>query len=216
MKLEKILPDFNPKLKRLQEMAIAGWGDWEGYAFGLSTISELIINKNYELIGTFVNGSEKYDMYRLNDSLSNIETIIVGYYILVDDSGKHRFQVIFECKISNVTIPSIKNLKNVDSVMVRKGHQGKRIATNAYKFIVKKLKYKLLGDETQYFGARKLWTVLSNDAGCIVDIIDISTGKYVERNVKLYHGSEDYEFDDRVWDYTDIKKNIRVILIDVK
>ena len=42
------------------------------------------------------------------------------------------------------------------------------------------------------------------------------SGSIIERNVKLHHGIEDYDFDERVWDYTDSKKHVRLVLKDIK
>ena len=49
----------------------------------------------------------------------------------------------------------------------------------------------------------------------LVDIIDINKGEVLVKDTHLHHGEEDYEFDERVWDYADIKKNIRLVLTKV-
>ena len=84
-----------------------------------------------------------------------------------------------------------------------------------YKFLVKKEGYIILGDEIQYFGARKLWAKLSKSLDVKVDIIDVDTNKYLEKDVILKHGSEDWEFDNRVWSYNVDKKHIRLLLKDI-
>ncbi len=77
-----------------------------------------------------------------------------------------------------------------------------------YKFLIKTQGYNIIGDVEQFFGARKLWKSLSNDTDVVVDIIDINAKDYIERNVTLHHGTDD-------WDYEDSLKHIRLILKDV-
>ena len=104
---------------------------------------------------------------------------------------------------------------NVEGVRVPNSLQGRGIALIVYRFFVKKLKFNILGDETQYFGARKLWAKLSKMVDVTVDIIDIRDGSFLEKDVVLHHGTEDWDFDHRVWSYNVDKKHIRLILKDV-
>jgi hypothetical protein len=85
-----------------------------------------------------------------------------------------------------------------------------------YTYLVKNEKMIILGDEIQYFGARRLWAKLSKKLDLTVDIVDVSKGIYLERDVLIHHGLEDWEFDSRVWDYTTSKKHIRLILKEIK
>jgi hypothetical protein len=54
---------------------------------------------------------------------------------------------------------------------------------------------------------QKLWAKLS---------IDIHINKRLEHNAVIEHGHLDHEFDKRVWSRTEEKKNIRLVLSDIK
>jgi hypothetical protein len=132
-------------------------------------------------------------------------------------NGELKFAVYLEIDLSPVhSLLGLKNVFNVDSVAVSTTNQGAGIAKALYLHFVKKLKFNILGDEEQYFGARKLWTKLSQTEDTTVDIIDIDKNEYIEKNVILHHGHYDHEFDDRVWSYGHEKKHIRLILKDIK
>ena len=106
-------------------------------------------------------------------------------------------------------------MKNVDLIQVINTQQGKGIAKQLYRFFVKKLKYNLLGDLEQFFGARKLWASLSKDTDIVVDIVDFKNKKIIEKSVVLHHGSYDADFDDRIWSYSNDKSHLRLILKDI-
>jgi len=84
-----------------------------------------------------------------------------------------------------------------------------------YKYFLS-LGYKILGNEIQYHNERLLWAKLSKDATLKVDIIDLDTNTTIEENVIIHQGIEDADFDERVWSYTPEKKDIRLILTDIK
>ena len=140
---------------------------------------------------------------------------------MTSSEGDEKFEIDFEIKLTEHksiahSFQLKKKLMNVDGVMVAKTRQARGIATAMYKFLVKEEGYIILGDEMQYFGARKLWARLSKNLDVVVDIIDIDTDKYLEKDVTLKHGSEDWDFDNRVWSYDIDKKHIRLFLKDIK
>ena len=90
------------------------------------------------------------------------------------------------------------------------------ISTYMYKYFVKKLKYTIIGDTEQYFGARRLWSRLSKEIDVIVDIYDFKNDKVLEKNVILHHGNYNNDFDEKLWSYSKDKHFTRSILKDIK
>jgi len=198
----------------IKEMSIAGYGDWKPSKEMIGTITEFIIKKNWTFITNINLKGTKYKIYK-----QGIEYILGNF--ITSTKKKVEFEVDFRIKLTEHK--SIANsfkikekLVNVDGVEVQKTQQGYGISTMMYKFLVKNEKFTILGDEIQYFGARKLWSRLSKSLDVVVDIIDINKEQYIEKDVLLTHGNYDHEFDKRVWDYDDSKISVRLILKDLK
>lgn len=199
----------------VSEMSIAGYGNWEPSREMIGTMSAFIIRKNWTVlleIKTRLNDS--YTVYKLKDSyiigefkITSTQDEIFEVYLRID---------LREHKSTANDLNIHKRLMNVDGVKVNESVQGLGLATAMYTYLVKNEKMVILGDEIQYFGARRLWSKLSMKLDLTVDIVDVSKGIYLERDVLIHHGLEDWEFDDRIWDYTTSKKNIRLILKEIK
>lgn len=199
------------KMEDLTETAIAAFGNWQAGEHSIGYISKVVIRDFYEEVGeiTIQNiGIKKIFKLKTNNFY------IIGDFVTKGTETK--FEEIFQIQLSKTNIPNITgDFYNVDGVKVPDTLKGRGVATAMYKYFIKTLKMNILGDEIQYFGARKLWTKLSNLIDVTVDIIDISTGSFLEKNVVLHHGDDDWDFDNRVWSYDVDKKNIRLILKDI-
>lgn len=90
--------------------------------------------------------------------------------------------------------------------------RGYGIAKEMYRYFIQHEGYTIIGDSIQYFGARVLWSRISMMSDIVVDIFNSKTGKYIENDVTLRHGSEDWDFDNRVWSYDTDKEHIRLIM----
>ena len=199
----------------VSEMSIAGYGNWEPSREMIGTMSAFIIRKNWTVlleIKTRLNDS--YTVYKLKDSyiigefkITSTQDEIFEVYLRID---------LREHKSTANDLNIHKRLMNVDGVKVNEDMYGLGLATAMYTFLVKNENIVVLSDETMYFGARRLWSRLSKRIDTVVDIVDVSKGIYLERDVLIHHGLEDWEFDDRIWDYTTSKKNIRLILKEIK
>lgn len=207
----------------LNEMATAGCGDWSPITGMCKAISQTGIDKYWKHVGNIkpIRTGKEFEIYFNKNNLK--QTFVIGE--IVDGNiadGTKIFNVIMEMKLmKNLEIKHAfkfnKDVFNVDAVIIDEtDNRNQTIATIFYKFLVKTLKYIILGDTLQYFGARKLWTRLSKHTDIQVDIINTETNKTIDQNVKLKHGKEDYEVDDRIWSYFNDKDHLRLILKDIK
>lgn len=206
--------EFRDYLNMLSELSIAGYGDWEPSAEMLVTMSVFVLHKKWAFVNKIKIKTLEYSIYKLKDEY------IMGN-IITSSTGEQQFEIdlkikLMEHKSTANDLNIHKRLMNVDGVKVNESVQGLCLATAMYTYLVKNEKMVILGDEIQYFGARRLWSKLSMKLDLTVDIVDVSKGIYLERDVLIHHGLEDWEFDDRIWDYTTSKKNIRLILKEIK
>jgi hypothetical protein len=198
----------------LQEMSVAGYGDWTPSKEMIGTITKFVLNKKWIYLDELNVKGTNYKVYKQQT------TYILGRMIHSSE-GKEEFEVDFEIQLTEQksianSFKFNKPLMNVDGVRVKETKQGYGLATIMYRFLVKNEGFIILGDEIQYFGARKLWSKLSNYVDIIVDIIDISKDVVIETNVKVKHGDLDHQFDERIWDYSCSKKDIRLVLKDIQ
>ena len=197
-------------IEYLTEMSVAGYGDWVPSRDRILLKSSKQLKAEWHFIETVKIQKLELDLYKMNTE----QTYILG---VLDSEG---FETIFHIELKRrkdlESVFHYKNIVNVDGVIVEKNMRGYGIAKFMYKYFVNKMNFSILGDEIQYHKARLTWASLSKMDGVIVDIIDIESDKVLEKDVVLHHGEVDYDFDERIWDYDDIKKNIRLILTKVK
>lgn len=206
--------EFRDYLNMVSEMSIAGYGDWEPSKEMLVTMSIFILNKKWTFVDKIKIKTLEYSIYKLKDEY------IMGN-IITSSTGEQQFEIDLKIKLMEHKSVAIdlnvhKRLMNVDAVKVNESVQGLGLATAMYTYLVKNENIVILGDEIQYFGARRLWAKLSKNLDLTVDIVDVSKGVYLEKDVVINHGLEDWEYDERVWDYTTLKKDIRLILKKIK
>lgn len=156
---------------------------------------------------TFIDNINDFELFKRNKSEDrNYQyDYILGYY--KDDIFK---------KIAKIYFNKIDEFYEVDTIYVSSDMRGRGIASKLYTYFVKELNYKILGSDMQRFGARRLWSKLSKCEDLNVAIFDFENNKILEKDVEIYHGSNDDEFDTRVWSYDIDKKHIRLILKDIK
>lgn len=77
------------------------------------------------------------------------------------------------------------------------------------------MKFNIIGDSEQYFGARRLWAKLSKEVDVIVDIYDLKSDSIIEENVILHHGYYNSDFDKRLWSFSKDKHFVGSILKDI-
>ena len=198
----------------LQEMAIAGKGDWKPNEDMVEYKSANVVKLKWKLIDKFTskNGIE-LELRTLHDEY------IAGRFIL--NGVDEEFEILLHMNMSDdketaSEFKISKRLMNVDGVKVKETSQGSGIALMTYKSIIKKQNIIIIGDEVQFFGARRLWSKLSREVDVRVDIIDLYSEKVLEKDVILKHGTDDWDFDKRVWSYDYDKKYIRLILKEIK
>jgi hypothetical protein len=196
-------------MNNLDEMSVAGYGDWQEN-IAVWKITAFVASTKYQDLHTFnINGTE----------LKILKLKVDDYYVIGEYRSKNDIVEFYVyCTLELKHIPDIldyTNIYNVDGVKVASNKQGYGFARYLYKYLVKQLHFTFLGDETQYFGARKLWAHLSKSSDIIVDIIDIAEPKLLQTDAVIHHGNEDWDFDLRIWSYDTDKKHIRLILKDI-
>jgi len=181
----------------------------------ISVISNTVLKLSWEKIGSIKTTLNTLDIYR--NKITEENYIVIANELLDDDTTRHtivtRIDLVSEDKIGKKL--NLKNLYRISEVITIPEKRGEGISRELYKFFVKTLKYTLLGDSEQYFGARKLWARLSKQNDILVDIVDVASGTYLERSTRIHHGDLDGDFDKSIWISDDSKYNIRLILKDI-
>jgi hypothetical protein len=194
----------------LTEQAIAMMGDWDAKA-DMGSKSLFMLNKEW----TYIEDLFNMKLYKHNSA----NAWILGEMKSIEGEEKMRFAITFRIDFSNRKNIGhkfgLKKLYNVDEVGVTKSRRGDGLSTNMYRYFVKNQGYNIIGDEQQFFGARKLWSKLSKQTDITVDIIDLLNEKVLETDTVIHHGDLDEEFDKRVWSYGIDKKHLRLILKDI-
>jgi hypothetical protein len=228
LKFRKWLEEQENK-EDLEEQAKASEGDLEDYRTdsnknsheaykAIRVKSRTVIKNNWTKVGDIKDRYKtSYDVYKLNNS--NVYGIVSEE---VEDDDTTRFIFVTEVELSSEKVIGQKlkmdDLYRVSEIITMPGNRGDGLGLNLYKFFVKTLKMNILGDSEQYFGARKLWSRLSKENDIIVDIVDISSGEFTEKDTIIHHGELDDEFDKKIWrSEGDISTHhIRLLLKDIK
>ncbi len=200
----------------MQEMAIAGKGDWQPSNEMVEYKGANVVKVKWKLIDSF---KTKSGMLLELRCLQN--EYIAGRFVSTSDDGDEVFEIFLHMNMSEEKeiakdFKIDKTLLNVDGVKVRETSQGDGIAMLTYKSIIKHQNVIIIGGEVQFQGARKLWVRLSKQIDVRVDIIDVDSEKVLEKDVILKHGIDDWDFDKRVWSYDMDKRYIRLILKEIK
>lgn len=214
MNIYNILDDM------IQEQAQAKKGNWKGSSNMLGEVTKFVIDKYYTKIDKITISNDEYILYK-NDQHKNKDNYILGQFNTKNIETKLGIEskIVFDI-FFGITFTKLKNTKtygivyNVDGVAVT--NYGKGLSSFMYKYFVKEMNLTIIGDSEQYFGARKLWSLLSKELDLIVDIYDIKNDKIIEEDVILYHGDYNNNFDTRLWSFSKSKHNIRSILKDIK
>ena len=196
--------------RELTELSIAAIGDWDEGMKELSPYTENIIELKWNLVDVFKFDNQKYEFRQMRNSLN----FILGSF------KNEKFYPVFKIFMARQKTTEnklrLKKLVNVNGVAVTQEMQGMGVAKTIYKYLVNQLHFTILADETQYFGARKLWSRLSKELDVTVDVIDIEKKEFLKKNVDIVHGKLDNEFDKEFWSRNDDKKNVRFILTKIK
>ena len=133
------------------------------------------------------------------------------------DLMENHFYAVFSISLEKIKLKYYADSFIVKGVAVIDNDNFNRtgIAYEMYQYFVKALKYTLVGDAEQYFGARKLWAKLSKNIDLKVDIYDIKENELIYKDVILHHGKYDSDFDERLWSYSKDKHNVRSILTEL-
>lgn len=218
--------DFLDHQSNIQEMSVAMLGDWDMLDPDYEVIHRGIhyINRYFSKILKEIKiGSQVYELREHKDS----KGYIMGFFEEVQEkfdlkpSEKFRTSVLIELegankieKALNKINPQYNRIVNVNGIFIEEKLRNAGLGTKLYRFLVNEVGFVIMGDKHQHFGARKLWSKLSNQNDLLVDIVDIKNLKVIEKSVRLKHGNKDKDIDSRLWSlYPDTsKEHIRPIL----
>ena len=197
------------RYRELQESPLAMPGDWDEGDVIIAQQSLLVHQKYWKKVGVLHGNKVVYDITQ------GLNAYLVGR----QDLPKDKFIVIGRLDLDDEPVSisyGYPNLRSVSQVVVHQDYRGFQVATQLYRFVVKS-GITLLSDMSQYFGARRLWARLSQQADMVVDVVDTARNAVVAREVQLHQGKLDADFDKEYWSY-DInagKHNIRFVLRDI-
>lgn len=205
----------------LTEQAQAKKGNWKNGVEFVRNFSEDAMHDLYNFIDDLYIPKLQSEI-KIYKNKHN-ESYVCGIY--GEESHKYKtgdvmekhFYAIFSISLEKINLHQYKNSFVVKGVAVIDNDNYSRagIAYEIYQYFVKKMKYTLVGDSEQYFGARKLWVKLSKNIDLKVDIYDIKSNELVYKDVILHHGKYDSDFDERIWSYSKDKHNLRSILTEL-
>lgn len=203
------------------EIAQAKKGNWlEGVEF-VRNFSKETIEQSYILQCEINIPSIKEDLFLYKHKFNT--SYIMGGFVEVANMTKNglehedRFKAIFSISLEKINLKDYINSFVVKGVAVidDEDYQKSGISYFMYQYFVKTLKYTLVGDAEQYFGARKLWVKLSKNIDLKVDIYDIQDNILIYKDVILHHGKYDSDFDERLWSYSKDKHYVRSVLTEL-
>jgi hypothetical protein len=163
----------------------------------INSITKTFLDKSYKKISDVKILNETYQLYK---STSKFKSLILTKEF--DENSVYIVWKLFYEVPSQKLKESLHNYKNImiiDSVSTNPEFRRKGIAENIYIFLVSKMKLTLFTGNIQFFSARRMWAKLSNNPELQVDVYDLKTNEIIYTDVKLEHGSQDDEFDNRVW-----------------
>jgi hypothetical protein len=211
----------NPAI--ITEQSKAMRGDWSGGFDFIRAVTQESIDDRYDDVETFTFDSIPDTQFNLKLKRNTAEYIL-GYsssrevMTKIGPKKETRFRIVCMIQFSKESSLGHKlgnnKLYNVDAISTIDEEEFRRvgIASKLYKYFVIDRGWSLLGDKHQYYGARKLWSKLSQDLDLIVDIVDIDKKQTIFKDVTLHHGKYDEDFDHRLWSYEDDKTHLRPLL----
>lgn len=188
-------------------------------------LSKFIFDTNWRVVGSLKVGGQAYSIARLDDK-DGVHFIVGRLGLTGEDNlkpgveekpkfiGVLRIDLSTQAEIGDAL--GYANLHSVNSVGVKESQRGLGFAKLVYEWLVSDQGMTIIGDRTQYFGARRLWAALSKVVDSVVDIVDVKTQRILEKDVTLHHGVYDHDFDNRVWSYGQEMAHVRVVLKQVR
>lgn len=204
------------KFKELLESPVAVIGDWDGFKDKKSThIAWTAFYKNiYKIIGeTTYKGktvkiAQKDNMFFMGDfgkeyiGLPNERKVFVSLIqaeIIKRKDIKDNFEYKNPIQIQKIEVTNEKL-------------QG--VALAFYKYFLSE-GYTIISGMVQFDGARKIYSRLSKDYRIKADVIDDSEYITLKKNTDIFHGKDDWDFDENIWSYDFKKSNIKIALIKI-
>ncbi len=182
-------------------MPIARLNDWNGGSH-VGVTSERVHKSDWTFIEKTNNN---FSIFKHNNNL----TYVIGEELATNEFMRYCLLKV-EPSFQTGKKLNIEKLFAVKHVMTADDVRGTGFATIMYKWFVEKYG-PLISDYEQYKGARALWSSLSNDPECIVNVVDLNVSRTIEYNVSLYCGFND-EYDSKYWSTDFAKEPLRFTL----
>jgi len=199
-------PSFKEFLKSLVESPIVAPGSMPKPRNYPNTIKTVGLDLYWSNIGKVLG----YECYMAKDS--SLAFIIVD----PDSTVKDLNHVICEarCKAINLDSLGYKNAIEIDRIYINESYRIRGLANNFYKLLLRQ-GFSVVSGGVQFLGARRLWALLSKEL--VVDVVDISDKSVLEKNHKLEHGLNDFEYPTKYYSEYDFRyEKYRFVLKSIK
>ena len=187
---------------RLLESPMAVMDDWEGKSIKLEHISKPVIAAFWRPIGksstpqAYIVGNERRAVLGVDSEIVPGYLKLLTEMSLIPRADTHR--------LYNKTII-------VSGVKTPEDLRGSGYGYTLYQALLDD-GYAVMSDRVQFNGARKIYQKFSDSGTVIVDLFDDKEKEFIAKDVKLQHGAEMWEIDDKVWSFDNSKGDIRIIL----
>jgi GNAT superfamily N-acetyltransferase len=195
----------------------AGRGDYDGGKYSVSSISKTYLEKKYRHIVDLRVGTKELSMHLL-DMPGSIR-MVVGFFDKKHGQELYKDEERFieiACLDMDRTNFSFDDhyeepIVAVTGVFTDEKYRGNGIGSRLYTETIK-LGYLVMCDDLQYYGARKIWSRLSESQDYAVDVVNIEENKVVATEVELNQGTADEDFTEEFWSYYHDKTDLLFVL----
>lgn len=203
--MEKKFRDF------LGESPQAVIDNWSGFSVKTTRITKRVINNFWEVIHSGENNGKPYCIIK---SKEKPNLYILGAW--GHEDTKEVFVVITQLS----TLPRkqlesfMKKPIQMSEVETMSGFKGQGYAKILYSWFLFN-GYTVISDNTQYNGARKLYSSLSKSQNVRADLFDDENKVFIKKDIDVDSGEEDWDFDSELWSINTDKSHLLICLSKV-
>lgn len=182
--------------------------NWSGFSVKTTRITKRVINTFWEVIHSDKNNGKPYCIIK---SKEKTNLYILGAW--GHEGSKEVFVVITQLS----TLPRkqlesfMKKPIQMSEVETMSGFKGQGYAKILYSWFLFN-GYTVISDNTQYNGARKLYSSLSKNDNVRVDLFDDENKVFIKKDIDVDSGEEDWDFDSELWSINTDKSHLLICL----